>query len=67
MAQRIRTDGVHRGGRPPINRPPAFYRALLLEYESATISEIAAARGKSQRTILRWLATARDLQAKGVI
>lgn len=51
---------IHKGGRPPIERPEGFYRGLLLEYETMTIGQMAAAHCVSRTTINNWLRRARQ-------
>lgn len=50
---------IHKGGRPPLNRPATFYNALLTEYEEMTIGQMAAIHNVSRTTISRWLKYAR--------
>ncbi len=55
---------IHKGGRPKVVRPDGFYMALLNEYQTATIGQLAVARGVSKATICRWLRTARTIAAQ---
>lgn len=52
-------DDIHKGGRPRKQRPKAFYDALLHEYESMTIAQMAEAHSVTRTTISRWLKYAR--------
>lgn len=52
---------VHKGGRPPINRPAEFYKAILAEYNNQlTIRQIADVHKVSRATVNRWLRKARE-------
>lgn len=53
---------IHKGGRPPIQRPDGFYEALLREYETMTIQQMAEAHKVTRTTISRWLRVARSKQ-----
>lgn len=55
---------IHKGGRPKVIRPDGFYLALLDEYQTATIGQIAISRGVSKATICRWLRIARAIAAQ---
>lgn len=50
---------IHKGGRPPIQRPDGFYETILNEYESMTIAEMAEFHNVTRTTISRWLKIAR--------
>lgn len=52
---------VHKGGRPPVNLPAEFYRAILAEYDNQlTIGQIADTHKVSRSTVNRWLRRARE-------
>lgn len=51
---------IHKGGRPPIQRPEGFYPSLLAEYERMTIAQMAESHKVSKATISRWLRIARE-------
>lgn len=51
---------IHKGGRPPIKRPDGFYEALLREYETMTIGQMATIHKVSRTTISNWLRVARS-------
>ena len=50
---------IHKGGRPPVQRPEGFYANLLKEYETMTIRQMAAYHNVTRATISRWLKVAR--------
>lgn len=55
---------VHKGGRPSINLPAEFYKAILAEYDNQlTIRQIADAHKVSRSTVNRWLRKARNMEA----
>lgn len=56
---------IHKGGRPPIVRPEAFYAALLAQYEHMTIGQMAQVHQVSRSTISRWLRIAREEAKNG--
>lgn len=51
---------IHKGGRPPIQRPEGFYENLLREYEVMTIGQMADCHKVTRTTISRWLRIARQ-------
>lgn len=57
---------IHKGGRPPIQRPEGFYENLLREYETMTIRQMAESHKVTRTTISRWLRIARSRQQGGV-
>lgn len=56
---------IHKGGRPPLNRPADFYQTILQEYETMTIGQMATFHGVTRTTISRWLKIARTGVAYG--
>lgn len=50
---------IHKGGRPPVQRPEGFYRKILEEYDVMTIGQMCEYHNVSRSTISRWLRTAR--------
>ena len=56
---------IHKGGRPPIQRPAGFYEGLLREYETMTIQQMADSHKVTRTTISRWLRVARGRQQGG--
>lgn len=56
---------IHKGGRPPIQRPDGFYESLLREYETMTIGQMAEVHKVTRTTISRWLKVARTGVAYG--
>lgn len=56
---------IHKGGRPPVQRPAGFYPAILAEYNTMTIGQMAAMHRVSRTTINNWLRKAREEAAHG--
>lgn len=50
---------IHKGGRPPVQRPEGFYESILREYETMTIGQMAEIHKVTRTTISRWLKIAR--------
>lgn len=62
----MKTRDIHKGGRPPMERPIVFYTGLLAEYETQTTAQMAKSHGVSRATISRWLKIAREVIADGI-
>lgn len=54
-----KTKDIHKGGRPPVQRPEEFYAKILEEYEVMTIGQMCEYHNVSRSTISRWLRRAR--------
>ena len=55
-------EDVHKGGRP-LKYNNEFYKAIVLEYETNSIRQIAANHNVSKSTIVRWLKEGREIIA----